>query len=160
MSDRLVSDLELRDLAGAFPDSWAAFAYGSGALAQATAPKESPVLDLLFLCEDSALWHAQNLRAHPEHYASLPKLLGAEHVAWAQETFGAKLWFHPNVRVRGGAHQALKYGVMSRAAALRDLTDWESLYLAGRMQKPVLRIGERRRSLAPGTAEHFHKSVA
>lgn len=31
----------------------------------------------------------------------------------------------------------VKYGVVSMEMIERDLRDWETLYLAGRMQKPV-----------------------
>jgi translocator assembly and maintenance protein 41 len=33
--------------------------------------------------------------------------------------------------------QRVKYGVISMDALLKDLTEWDSLYVAGRMQKPV-----------------------
>lgn len=36
--------------------------------------------------------------------------------------------------------QLIKYGVMDRQAAIRDLACWESLYLAGRMHKPVVTL--------------------
>ena len=34
--------------------------------------------------------------------------------------------------------QAIKYGVVSTSALLRDLWDWDSFYVAGRLHKPVL----------------------
>jgi translocator assembly and maintenance protein 41 len=34
----------------------------------------------------------------------------------------------------------VKYGVVSMEALLKDLVDWQTLYCAGRMQKPVLII--------------------
>ena len=34
--------------------------------------------------------------------------------------------------------QAVKYGVVSTSALLRDLWNWDSFYVAGRLHKPVL----------------------
>ena len=34
--------------------------------------------------------------------------------------------------------QAIKYGVVSTSALLRDLWTWDSFYVAGRLHKPVL----------------------
>ena len=34
--------------------------------------------------------------------------------------------------------QAIKYGVVSTSALLRDLWSWDSFYVAGRLHKPVL----------------------
>ena len=34
--------------------------------------------------------------------------------------------------------QAIKYGVVSTSALLRDLWNWDSFYVAGRLHKPVL----------------------
>lgn len=36
--------------------------------------------------------------------------------------------------------QLIKYGVMERSSAVRDLLSWELLYLAGRLHKPVLTL--------------------
>ena len=55
---------------------------------------------------------------------SRPKL-----VADAQERVGARLLFNTLVPFESGL---IKYGVISRAAMLADLLDWESLYAAGR----------------------------
>ena len=38
------------------------------------------------------------------------------------------------------ATQMVKYGVMQRCSALRDLLDWDRLYLSGRLHKPVLTL--------------------
>lgn len=38
--------------------------------------------------------------------------------------------------------QRIKYGVVSLAALQRDLRNWDSLYCAGRLHKPVLPVRE------------------
>ena len=38
------------------------------------------------------------------------------------------------------ASQLIKYGVVRTGAACEDLSHWNSLYVAGRMQKPVMTL--------------------
>ena len=47
----------------------------------------------------------------------------------------------------------IKYGVISRAAMLADLLDWESLYAAGRLHKPVRFVGRGSGGRAPADPE-------
>lgn len=41
---------------------------------------------------------------------------------------------------RAQAAQVIKYGVMERRDALQDLCEWDQLYVAGRLHKPVLTL--------------------
>ena len=46
----------------------------------------------------------------------------------------------------------VKYGVISTAALQRDLETWDTLYIAGRLQKPV------RLNLLPTPSSYFRSS--
>lgn len=40
-----------------------------------------------------------------------------------------------------GKERVIKYGVISMDQLKRDLREWDSLYVAGRLQKPVIDWG-------------------
>ena len=132
-------------LAEQYPPVLAAYAYGSGVVAQAgydyssADPSQLPMLDLIFVVEDAEKWHAANMARNREHYTSFAAV-SAGVVAWIQERLGAHVWFNayiPMNTARSGKRM-LKYGVIERGAFLRDLRNWDNLYIAGRLHKPVL----------------------
>jgi translocator assembly and maintenance protein 41 len=51
-----------------------------------------------------------------------------------QDGWGAGLYYHPYIIVNG---IMIKYGVVNLDTLARDLSEWDTLYLAGRLQKPV-----------------------
>ena len=130
-----------------------AFAYGSGVFPQggglttpdggqqASAPKaiqtmqqgSGKMIDFIFGVSYSQHWHSLNLHQHPDHYSALGKL-GSYVVSQVQDRFGAGVYFHPYVTVDG---TLIKYGVVNIDTLCRDLSQWDTLYLAGRLQKPV-----------------------
>lgn len=132
------------------PPASAAWAYGSGVFSQRGkadhfAPR--PSVDLLLAVEDPRSWHGANLRRNPQHYSPLARrgLGGSSGICWLAESLGPGVWFNSGVRVGGGRDldpttTALKYGVFSERALLADLESWGELYLAGRLQKPTLRL--------------------
>ncbi|KAJ3180662.1 Mitochondrial translocator assembly and maintenance protein 41 [Geranomyces variabilis] len=116
-----------------------AIAYGSGVFLQkgykpaAIGSKDAPMVDFLFGVTHPEHWHSLNIRQNRHHYSALA-YLGSKVVSNVQETMGAGLYFNPDVEVAG---VRIKYGVVSMDRLIRDLHDWETLYLAGRLQKPV-----------------------
>jgi len=116
------------------------FAYGSGVFQQQGSLKANNMVDFIIAVENSQEWHRENLARHPSHYASLARLLGHSRVAGLQRHWGARLYF--NTLVPWGEGR-IKYGVIDRRDLLTDLLDWETLYTAGRLHKPV-NILERR----------------
>ncbi|KAF9426553.1 Mitochondrial translocator assembly and maintenance protein 41 [Entomortierella beljakovae] len=111
-----------------------AFAYGSGVFQQhGYDGKNKPMVDFIFGVTHPQHWHALNLQANPHHYSLLGKL-GSKAIAMTQETFGAGVYFNPFVEVNG---MIIKYGVVSIDTLCNDLLNWESMYLSGRLHKPV-----------------------
>lgn len=111
-----------------------AFAYGSGVFSQGKASDDrKPQVDLIFGVSYSDHWHSLNMRQHPQHYSSL-RWLGSRAVSFVQENIGAGLYFNPYVEMDG---LKIKYGVVNMDTMLSDLSHWDTLYLAGRLHKPV-----------------------
>nr|ACO11272.1 MMP37-like protein, mitochondrial precursor [Caligus rogercresseyi] len=110
------------------------FAYGSGVFHQSG--NKGGMTDLIFAVRDSQDWHKDQIQRHPEDYSGFSRfILGPGGVANIQENRGAKVYF--NTHIPWDSHGLLKYGVISRKDLIVDLLDWETLYVAGRLHKPV-----------------------
>ncbi|MBE7181544.1 MAG: hypothetical protein INR71_10115, partial [Terriglobus roseus] len=135
-----------------------AFAYGSGVFAQDTvsssqssynpalSPHPNPpeavvkwqrgggkMIDMMFGVSYTQHWHSLNLTQHRGHYSFLGSL-GSAVVSRVQDRWGAGVYFNPYITVDGAM---IKYGVVNLDTLARDLSTWDTLYLAGRLQKPV-----------------------
>lgn len=130
-----------------------AFAYGSGLFPQSGSgnsdtsplhPNPSPaiskvqkgkgkMIDFIFGVSYTQHWHSLNLQEHRDHYSSIGSL-GSSFVSRVQDQWGAGVYFNPYITVNG---TLIKYGVVNLDTLCRDLSEWDTLYLAGRLQKPV-----------------------
>ena len=130
-----------------------AFAYGSGVFPQsgtssvsstALHPHPSPaistiqkgegkMIDFIFGVSYTQHWHSINLQQHRDHY-SAAGYLRSYAVSRIQDSWGAGVYFNPYITVNG---TLIKYGVVNLDTLCRDLSEWDTLYLAGRLQKPV-----------------------
>jgi translocator assembly and maintenance protein 41 len=132
-----------------------AFAYGSGVFPQlgsGSSPSPGPslhpappdaitkvqdgnpkMIDFIFGVSYTQHWHSINLHEHRDHYSAVGSL-GSYAVSKIQDSFGAGCYFNPYVTVNG---TLIKYGVVNLDTLCRDLSEWDTLYLAGRLQKPV-----------------------
>ncbi|KAK7206610.1 MMP37-like protein [Myxozyma melibiosi] len=111
-----------------------AFAYGSGVFSQGTSAQtaQKPQIDLIFGVSHVQHWHSLNITQYPEHYSALRRL-GSAAVARVQE-LGAGVYFNPYVELNG---LVIKYGVISIERLTQDLLSWDTLYVSGRLHKPV-----------------------
>ncbi|KAI0010956.1 mitochondrial matrix Mmp37 [Xylariaceae sp. FL0662B] len=133
-----------------------AFAYGSGVFPQSkgSAPTEAEIkavhpkapvavqkaqggspkmIDFIFGVSHTQHWHSLNLMQHRDHYSMLGSL-GSAAVSFVQDSWGAGVYFNTYVTVDG---ILIKYGVVNIDTLCTDLTEWNTLYLAGRLHKPV-----------------------
>ena len=162
-SPQLASNEELSAIITRFPPGIDyAFGYGSGVLRQSQSPSTSQqttdvntnnspgMVDVILAVENPYEWHKCNLQSHPDHYSWMARMGGPQFVNWLQINFGAKVYFHPFVDIDCGSPQTennanaiqrqIKYGVVSTDDFIQDLLNWDYLYLAGRMHKPIVPI--------------------
>ena len=97
--------------------------------AQGGTPK---MIDFIFGVSFTEHFHSLNLTQHRDHYSALGSL-GSGAVTRVQG-WGAGVYFNPFVTVNG---ILIKYGVVNLDTLCEDLSEWRTLYLAGRLQKPV-----------------------
>ncbi|XP_006895428.1 PREDICTED: mitochondrial translocator assembly and maintenance protein 41 homolog [Elephantulus edwardii] len=130
------SGVAFRRILSHFPEELSlAFAYGSGVFRQAgpNAHQQNTMLDLVFTVDDPVGWHSRNLKQNWSHYSFL-KVLGPRVITTVQNNFGAGVYYNPLIKCDG---RLIKYGVISTCTLIEDLLTWNSLYIAGRLQKPV-----------------------
>lgn len=96
--------------------------------------QDKPLVDFIVATTHPYHWHSINIQQNPTHYPFLAKILGSKAINYVQRAFGARVWYVSMVEVDG---IPLKYGVVSVDDLCRDLLDWETLYVSGRMHKPV-----------------------
>ncbi|KAK9480193.1 mitochondrial matrix Mmp37-domain-containing protein [Lipomyces japonicus] len=110
-----------------------AFAYGSSIFSQGQTYTKKPQVDMVFGVTYSQHWHSLNMSQHPDHYSFLRRL-GSGAVSYIQDNTGAGVYYNPYVEING---LVIKYGVVNIDTLCRDLLSWDTLYLSGRLHKPV-----------------------
>ncbi|RHY14130.1 hypothetical protein DYB28_003688, partial [Aphanomyces astaci] len=134
-----------------FPPVDFAMGYGSAVFQQSGHNDSTSMIDLVLAVEDPLAWHTEQLQRHPEHYSGI-KHLGPEAIVYVQENFGAGCYYNTLVPVPGSSQLStfppcvqrhptfsclVKYGVVKTSTLCHELTEWPTLYLSGRMHKPV-----------------------
>jgi len=115
-----------------------AFAYGSGVFEQDgysndPTTEDAPMLDFIFAVTHAGHFHSINMHQYPQHYPLHARLLGSSYVSRFGE-IDPGVWFNPYVTIDG---VRVKYGIVTIDNLCSDLLNWKSLYLAGRMHKPL-----------------------
>lgn len=119
------------------PQVTAAFGYGSGVFKQTGYDEKSlPQIDMILVVEDVRKWHQENKKKNPGDYSwtgacilSSPlveRMSGKTHII-----------YQSNIEEEDGVY---KYGMISLDNFLKCMGTWESFYVPGRFQKPLLPI--------------------
>ncbi|KZO97017.1 Mmp37-domain-containing protein [Calocera viscosa TUFC12733] len=113
-----------------------AFAYGSGVFSQTgdDTGQPKPMMDFIFAVSHPAHWHSINMAQNPSHYPLQARALGSSFVSHVQRQYGAGVWYCTYIPIQG---ELIKYGVVSMDTLCQDLLEWDTLYVSGRMHKPI-----------------------
>ncbi|KAI5058101.1 hypothetical protein GOP47_0026271 [Adiantum capillus-veneris] len=115
-----------------------AFAYGSGVFQQPgslnLSKNEAPMVDYILGVKEPELWHSENFKRNLHHYSSCLAWFGGKGVSSVAEKVGAGVHFNAFVPWRD---KLIKYGVIGMDHLAEDILSWKSLYISGRLQKPV-----------------------
>ena len=109
------------------------------------------MIDLIFVVDDTSQWHRENIRQNSWHYSSLfqkPTFVRLKLLELLQKTkpyvlyntkipFNGQVLSDDRVSTMFTSTQVIKYGVISKEHLVEDLRHWTTLFVSGRMQKPV-----------------------
>lgn len=113
-------------------------AYGSGVFKQQNnnAPvsvkksNSSNMIDFVFVVKDSVKFHKANLETNKSHYSFL-KYMGAYNLSAIQDDIPSGCYYNTLVPIKleDSTEQLIKYGVINEKILIRDLYDWDYLYI-------------------------------
>lgn len=119
------------------PEVVAAFGYGSGVFKQlGYDSKEKPQIDLILIVNDMKLWHKENIKRNPKDYSFIGRNFFLN--SSLDEIKGITgITYQSNIEYKG---HLFKYGIIEYGDFVRHMQTWDSFYVPGRFQKPVLTI--------------------
>lgn len=143
-----------------FPKVEFAFGYGSKVMPQAHDNAQHSMIDLIFVVANSRSWHAQNLEANPSDYSACFRALGPDIITKFQRhpTLGAQVYYNPFVSIQHDV-PLVKYGVIEISDLIQDLENWTSLYLSGRMHKPIFPLTQEVPATLERAMQHNHEAA-
>jgi translocator assembly and maintenance protein 41 len=146
---QLASQQALQSILSTFPQDHIeySFGYGSGVFSQtltSDSQTHEGILDVIFVVNDTYRFHQANMTIHPHHYAPWLRLGSMYGPRLATTVQRHSPWRDGRVLFHVVDDPVpMKYGVIHCDDLINDLTRWNSLYVAGRMQKPTLPINGR-----------------
>ncbi|KAI3648340.1 hypothetical protein MP228_006194 [Amoeboaphelidium protococcarum] len=96
---------------------------------------EKKMIDYIVAVPDTQSFHKLNLQKNASHYSSIASSLSPRVLSYLTDQVGGGIYYNTGIPFE---QETLKYGVISTSTLVSDLTNWDTLYVAGRLQKPVL----------------------
>ncbi len=116
------------------PETVAIIGYGSGVSKQKDQEKRNPQIDLIVVVDDLKKWHKENIEKNPKDYSFTGKLFfKSAPKKWLRS--GGQIVYMTYIPFN---NKKYKIGTIEKDDFLNDLKQWETFYMAGRMQKPIL----------------------
>lgn len=114
-----------------------AFGYGSKVFSQGSnVDISNSQIDMIYAVSNPIEWHQKNIIKNSSDYSFL-KYFGSTTINYISE-LGAGIYFNPFVDLNiNKTPLELKYGITSTENLIDDLTNWSTMYLSGRLHKPV-----------------------
>ncbi|KAI3632163.1 hypothetical protein MIR68_009999 [Amoeboaphelidium protococcarum] len=97
--------------------------------------EEKKMIDYIVAVPDTQIFHKLNLQKNASHYSSIARSLSPRVLSFLTDQIGGGIYYNTGIPFE---QETLKYGVISTSTLVSDLTNWDTLYVAGRLQKPVL----------------------
>jgi translocator assembly and maintenance protein 41 len=112
-----------------------AFAYGSGVFQQLNNKQNTSntIIDFVFVVDDAIKYHDLNTKINSKDYSFL-KYFGPYYLTKIQNQYGAACYYNTLIKFED---YFIKYGIIQTNYFLKDLYDWDYLYISGRLHKPV-----------------------
>lgn len=116
------------------PEVLGIIGYGSGVNPQKGQEKRKPQIDLIVVVKDLREFHKQNIKLNKKDYSFLARLFFKyAPLKWLKA--GGKICYMTYIPYNESKY---KIGTITEEDFLNDLKSWETFYIAGRMQKPIL----------------------
>lgn len=138
-----------------------AIGYGSKIIKQSNSLDGfNDMFDYILAVDNPFEWHHENYLRNPGHYSflkHLPNKIGL--IVDLQEHYGAQIYYNPYVRI---SDHVIKYGIIKSDHLIQDLHDWTTLYVSGRLHKPVrfiVNTSDRNKSLSSGLSFNRQSAI-
>lgn len=119
------------------PSTVASFGYGSGVFKQLGYNSNDKVqIDLILVVNDIKKWHEENMKKNPKDYSFIGRKFFLS--ANSNEIKGITgITYQSNIEYK---NHLFKYGIIEYGDFVKHMQTWDSFYVPGRFQKPILTI--------------------